>query len=47
MTSSGENLVILKADDGGVLDVRRLRITQKMAILSRFEAYVPLSTDAR
>ncbi|MDO4295708.1 MAG: hypothetical protein Q4D90_06070 [bacterium] len=46
VTSSGENMAIFKADDGGVLDVRRLRITQKMAILSRFEAYVPLSTDA-
>lgn len=39
-------LVIFKADDRGVLGVRRLRITQKITEITRFGAYRPLYTDA-
>ena len=38
--------MIFKADDRGVLDVRRLRITQKIIEITRFGAYYPLYTDA-
>lgn len=44
-TSSGENSGSFKADDRGVLDVHRLRITQKMPELSRFKACMPLSIE--
>ena len=41
LTSRGENFPIFKADEWSVLDVRWLRITQKMGKFSLFEACCP------
>ncbi len=44
-TSAVEIRAIFKADDRGVLDVHRLRITPKIARIARHEASCPLYTD--